>query len=67
MTNNQNYKLLFQVGDDVQYEHPIYGPGKGIIAAYNERANDFVVFPNKTIKGIEYIICEPQHLINTPF
>ena len=66
-TKQKNYEALFEPGDSVRYEHPVYGGGFGVVVAYNDRTKDFVVYPNKAIKGIEYIICDPEKLISTPF
>lgn len=57
----------FEEGEDVQYDHPTYGKGKGIVAIPTKDGKEYVILPKKKIKGCDSFLCRPEMLISTPF
>jgi hypothetical protein len=56
----------FEEGDDIVYQNPIYGQGKGVIMAWDEKRGMYMILPKKNI-GTQYLFCYPSELISTPF
>lgn len=57
---------IFQEGDEIVYQTSFYGEGKGIIMAWDEEKEMYMILPKKNI-GMQYLFCYPTELIATPF
>lgn len=64
-------KYQFDPGEIVQYSHPDYGQGKGVVVGATDDGNLYVVYPKQKLKSDKYpyhcFLCSPSQLISTPF
>jgi hypothetical protein len=70
---NTIVKHQFDNGDIVQYDHPKFGTGKGVIVGCNETNTEWIVYPKNKLSlermGYFYFcfLCKTDQLISTPF
>ena len=62
-----NRIVLFDEGDSVKYNHPVFGEGRGIVAGKDILRNEIYVYPKKKIKGEEFLTLNSELIILTPF
>lgn len=66
MEKPKENKSPLQEGDNVVYQTPFYGQGKGIVMAWDEERRMYLILPKKDI-GMQYLFCYRSELISTPF
>jgi len=63
----------FDNGEIVQYNHPRFGQGRGVVLGCNEAQTEWVVYPKNKVNlermGYTYycFICKTEQLTSTPF
>ena len=64
-------KFQFENGEQVQYESPKFGRGKGAVVGFVETSGDYIIYPKTMLPRSDYpfmvIVCKPKELISIPF
>jgi hypothetical protein len=59
----------FEEGDEVSYDHPKHGRGRGTVEGFNkDQSKLFIVPKNKSVrKKCDCLVCSPDQVVLTPF